>query len=393
MVLKIRLEQFWMKDSCGETLLRPLTYITLDSIQEGVGQSQVLSYIKKLSTTNEIRLVTFEKIEPNQSLIYELRVHGVNWNYIPFGKSGIYGGVTRLFRLLQYIPSSGIVHARGDIAAFAAILRGSNQVIWDCRALMADHRRSLSPTNYQRIQAIFFSFIEKIIAKKSEKIIVITRAVIPVLKSRYALSEDKFYHISTCVDLSIFRPLREEKSKKALIRILIAGTLSPAYDISLMNQILGKLKKTNDVIVTVALGLNHDTSWKKLDYVDEVLSVTHPEMPQIINSSDFGFAIWRNDFGVALTSVAATKVAEFLACGVPVVVNSLQGDFGDLIPKHNVGISVLNSSEQEIERVVLEIRKLSLDSNLSERCRNFACDLYSLDKAIVILENLYKELE
>ena len=374
-------------------VLRCITYITLDSIQEGVGQSQVLSYITKLSKSNKIRLVTFEKTEPKESLILELKGYGVDWKYIPFGKKGIYGGITRLIRLLRYTPSSGIVHARGDIAAFAAVLRGSDKIIWDCRALMADHRRSLTPTTYQQIQAIFFSLIEKVIAKKSEKVIVITNAVIPILKSRYMLPQSKFCHISTCVDVARFKPLVERKTRKEPIRILIAGTLSPAYDIFLMNRIIEELKSVIDVHVIVALGMNHDVSWERLNHVDEVMSVTHSNMPQIINNSDIGFAIWRNDFGVALTSVAATKVAEFLACGVPVVVNSLQGDFGELIPEYNVGVSVVDSSEQEIKRVVLEIQKLVLDPNLPKRCHNFAGNFYSLDKAIFKLESLYRELE
>jgi len=373
--------------------LRQISYITLDSIQEGVGQSQVLSYIRKLSITNKITLVSFEKIIPPKNLKNELRGYGIEWNYITFGRKGIFGGIFRLIKLFSHIPPSGIIHARSDIAAFAAVLRGSNKVIWDCRALMADHRRSLSASKYHRFQAVCFSIMERIIARKSRKIIVITRAVIPILKSRYSLPEYKFQHISTCVDVSKFIPEERNKQDSLPIRILIAGTLSPAYDIDLMNCILDKLKHNSNIRVTVALGKNHDMSWEKLNHVDQVLRVEHTEMPRVINESDIGFAIWRNDFGIALKSVAATKVAEFLACGVPVVVNSLQGDFGELIPTHKVGISVAGIAESEIERVALEIQNLNRDSQVSERCRNFAVNYYSLDQAIPLIDDIYSELE
>lgn len=373
--------------------MRQISYITLDSIQEGVGQSQVLAYIRKLSITNQITLVSFEKIMPPSSLISELKEHGVNWKFISFGRNGIFGGILRFVRLLRFIPSSGIIHARSDIAAFAAVLRGSNKVIWDCRALMADHRRSLSASTYHRVQAFFFLAMERIIAIKSEKIIVITQAVIPILESRYSLPQNKFHHISTCVDVIKFRPSTLRVTGEEPIRILISGTLSPAYDIDLMNRILEKLRLKSSIRLTVALGLNHDKSWEKLKHVDQVLSLKHSEMPAFIVDSDFGFAIWRNDFGVALKSVAATKVAEFLACGVPVVVNSLQGDFGRLIPEHQVGVSVENNSDQEVERVASEIRTLAKDPFLSERCRNFALEYYSLEQAIPLLENIYQELD
>jgi len=373
--------------------LRQISYITLDSIQEGVGQSQVLSYIRKLSATNEISLVSFEKNVPPINLLNELKDYGIKWNYIPFGRKGVLGGLFRLVKLFKHIPSSGIVHARSDIAAFASVLRGSNKVIWDCRALMADHRRSLSTSFYHQFQAVFFSFMEGVIARKSRKIIVITQAVIPVLMSRYSLPLSKFHHVSTCVDASRFIPMENNEKGNSPIRILIAGTLSPAYDIDLMNRILSNLKNNSSIRVTVALGKSHDMSWEKLSHVDIVLRVEHADMPRIINDSDVGLAIWRNDFGIALKSVAATKVAEFLACGVPVVVNSLQGDFGELVSKHKVGISVAEITDAEIERVTLEIQNLKCDQQLSERCRNFAVEYYSLERAIPIIEDIYRELE
>jgi glycosyltransferase involved in cell wall biosynthesis len=373
--------------------MRQISYITLDSIQEGVGQSQVLSYLRKLAATNKITLVSFEKVAPPLTLKNELTDMGIYWNYISFGRNGVLGGVFRFVRLFKHIPSSGIIHARSDIAAFASVLRGSNKVIWDCRALMADHRRSLSASYYNHFQALFFSFMEKVIAKKSKKIIVITQAVIPVIKSRYSVPQNKFHHISTCVDTSRFKPMDINKKDDFQIRVLIAGTLSPAYDIELMNCILNKLKKTTKVKVTVALGMGHDTSWEKLDYVDQVLRVAHADMPRIINENDLGFAIWRNDFGIALKSVAATKVAEFLACGVPVVVNSLQGDFGELVSKHKVGVSVAENSDFEIEKIDLEIQNLMHDREVSDRCRNFALKYYSLENAVPLIEDIYKELE
>jgi glycosyltransferase involved in cell wall biosynthesis len=373
--------------------LPKLTYVTVDSIQEGVGQSQVLSYVKKLAKENEITLISLEKDAPNDELIADLEDHKILWRYIPFGKKGIVGGVLRMVRLCRLIPTRGIVHARSDIAALAGVLRGSRTLIWDCRALMADHRRALSTSFHHRIESIFFSFMERIVAKRSCKIIVITKAVIPILKSRYELQDDKFQYISTCVDTSKFDISFPLSSHSNELRILISGTLSPAYDVELMNKILDRLKYHTNVKVTLALAKNHDQSWKDLKFIDEILEVKHELMPQLITQMDFGFAIWRNDFGVALKSVAATKVAEFLACGVPVVVNSLQGDFGALVPANDVGVSIVNSSDDEIERVVSNLLRLSKDEKVHIRCREFALKNYDLSKAIDDLNKLYVGLE
>ena len=370
-----------------------ITYVTVDSIQEGVGQSQVLSYVKKLSKENQVTLISLEKEPPSQQLIFELEEYNILWRFIPFGKKGIAGGVLRMFRLFQLIPTTEIVHARSDIAAFAGVMRGSKTLIWDCRALMADHRRALSTSFHHRIESVFFSFMERIIAKRSCKIIVITKAVIPILTSRYKLQDDKFQYISTCVDTSKFDLSLPIRKREDQLRILISGTLSPAYDFELMNTILNRLKNHTGVRVTLALAKNHDQSWRDLKFIDEILEVKHDSMSQLINQMDFGFAIWRNDFGVALKSVAATKVAEFLACGVPVVVNSLQGDFGALVPANDVGVSIMNSSDDEVERVVSNLLRLSKDENVHERCREFALGNFDLNKAVSDLNKLYVRLD
>ena len=41
--------------------MKEVQYLTLDSIQEGVGASQVLSYVERLAEKWNIELVSFEK--------------------------------------------------------------------------------------------------------------------------------------------------------------------------------------------------------------------------------------------------------------------------------------------------------------------------------------------
>ena len=41
--------------------MKSIQYLTFDSIQEGVGSSQVFSYLKRLSSSWDIELVNFEK--------------------------------------------------------------------------------------------------------------------------------------------------------------------------------------------------------------------------------------------------------------------------------------------------------------------------------------------
>ena len=188
--------------------------------------------------------------------------------------------------------------------------------------------------------------IESMLAKKSTAIIVITKTVVPIFISRYSISPSKVHVISTCVDTKKFqlRPLKRSNE----IKILFAGTFSPAYDISLINRIILKLKEYHHVKITVATSLGSTDLWKDLNY-DKVISVPYDQMPELIQRHDLGISLIKNDLGVCLTSVASTKTAEFLACGRPVIINSLQGDFGVLIKGQFAGVVTDSDSESDIE--------------------------------------------
>lgn len=289
-----------------------LTYLTMDSLQEGVGASQVLSYIKKLSRDCDVTLVSFEKFEPSMSLMTELKNRNITWKPLAFGKFGSVGAISRLIRLWKLTPSHSLVHARGDLVALVCCLKLNRRILWDCRALMSDQRSSLDTSKYKALNFLLLRLIEKIVAHRSAKINVLTRMAKFELMSRYRLSDTKFSILPTCVDLERFRMTKMPELKE--INILISGTVSAAYDIELMNLIILELKKSVKVRVTIALSLGHTDKWQEL-YFDEVVRLEFSEMPKAVAESTIGFAILKNNLGVALKGVSSTKVAEFLATG------------------------------------------------------------------------------
>ena len=58
-----------------------LAYITIDSLSEGVGSSQITPLISRLSKAGlKINLIGYEKSKPNSELIEYFRSIGVAWN-------------------------------------------------------------------------------------------------------------------------------------------------------------------------------------------------------------------------------------------------------------------------------------------------------------------------
>lgn len=308
----------------------------------------------------------------------------------PFRKIWVTRGYRQSHSNVKHYRPKKIIHARSTSAGIAALLRFPRSWIWDCRSLQADQRRALS--NKQQITASFLllRFSEYLLAKQAKKIIVITEAVIPVLISRYKISRDKIFCIPTCVDVERFAekplPITSE------IRILLAGTFSPAYDLELTNKIINELKRLRPVTVTIAASAGSTDLWKSIPS-DQIISAKHHEMPKIIQNHHIGMSIWKNNLGVCLTSVASTKTAEFLACGRPIFVNSLQGDFAKIVNQELVGVVTDNSSVESVTRYASQMLSLLTDLSLSKRCHRVSEEKFNLHYGVHILQEIYSELE
>jgi glycosyltransferase involved in cell wall biosynthesis len=371
------------------TGMKEVLYLSFDSLKEGVGASQVLAYMRKVQPMTQVTILSFEKEMPSESEIVELEKDGLTWRPMPFGRYGIVGGLGRVFRLWLRIDRSKIIHARSTLPALAALLRFPNSWIWDCRSLQADQRKALSSGAKTTLSFLVMRALEFLIAKRSTFIIVITNAVVPVFMARYKVPKEKLTVIPTCVDVEKFE--LNSFMRTGVIKILFAGTFSAAYDVQLINKIIFKLKAHFPVTVTIAASQGATEYWKLVQY-DSVVSVAHHEMPTLIREHDLGFSIWRNDLGISLTSVASTKTAEFLACGRPVVINSLQGDFGRLIREHNAGVVTISEADSDIERYAQKIISLIDDEATPLRCRELALKEFNLNLGVSNLIELYKEM-
>ena len=67
-------------------------YISYDGVLEPLGQSQVLNYLKILSSEHDIYLLTFEKrtdlTSNNYQLVFdECKEHGIEWVHLDYHKS------------------------------------------------------------------------------------------------------------------------------------------------------------------------------------------------------------------------------------------------------------------------------------------------------------------
>jgi glycosyltransferase involved in cell wall biosynthesis len=113
-------------------------------------------------------------------------------------------------------------------------------------------------------------------------------------------------------------------------------------------------------------------------------------MPRHIRLFDAGLFFIRPSF--AKRGSAATKMAEFLGCGVPIVINDGVGDSGTIVRAGQIGI-VLSSLDADAFRTALaQVREAIADPAMPARCRHVATDVFDLDAGVDRYRRLYKRL-
>jgi hypothetical protein len=315
-----------------------ISYLSVDSIQEGVGASQIVPLVKALASQGKnVCLTTCEKSPPPNSLKIELADVGISWNILLYGKNGAIHGFLRLGKIFLYMPRAKIIHARSDIPAVAAVLRFPfGRILWDVRSLWADQRRIIDSKGWNRATAGAAKFLERIAASRSTAMTTLTQAVVPVLERRYKKLPIIREVIPTCTQLDKFQV---SIMPSGPITCLLPGTFNNFYDLDQMRQIISNLRELTQLQIvwvkpkestTIALNVGEDL----------VTTAAYKEMPALFQSSHFGLIVCKSDNLEVLTAVAPTKVAEFLASGRPILVSRGIGDLDSLIETYKVGVSL-----------------------------------------------------
>lgn len=370
--------------------LPPLTYLTVDSLAEGVGASQVLPYVERLAQRGlEVTVHSFEHGSDHPEVQRRLDAAGVQWHPQPFGAPGGRGGVRRVLRLAQATRGAELVHARSDLAAAAALLGRSGRWVWDVRSFFADQRIELGMLRRGSSEERVLRVVERRAARSAHAVITLASAAIPALESRHGPGvAAKATVIPTCVDLDRFRPSALPGSD--VLRLLFSGSLNRYYDVPLMLRLYERARRRGATELTVlAPG---ETPWDpELTEAGVVRRRAAPdEVPAEVKAAHVGLGMCRTDVGDSLRAAMPTKLAEFLASGRPVVVNPGLGDMDALVATHRCGVVVSGSSNGQLDTALDHLQALLEDPQTPDRCRGVAEEHFDLDKGVSQLVSVYQ---
>jgi glycosyltransferase involved in cell wall biosynthesis len=338
-----------MKSSSNKNIL----YLSYDGLTDPLGQSQILPYLAGLSEVGyTITIISFEK--PERFPVYgdKIRAYCIAnkllWEPLMYHKrppvlSTFYDltVLRKRARQLHQERNFSIVHCRSYITALTGLWLKKKygiRFIFDMRGFWADERVegglwNLSNPLYKSVYT-FFKKKEREFLQAADSVVVLTEAARQVVLSWKVTDQpDKVTVIPCCVDLSLFDPEKVTNERQSALRttlglsandyiVLYLGSIGTWY---LWNDMVSFYKKIRDQKPTAKfLVLTPDLHLVKGDADFIVRSAVREEVPAYISISNLSVCFIKPSFSKKGSS--ATKMAEVLAMGIPVVTNAGWGD-------------------------------------------------------------------
>jgi len=388
-------------------------YISMDGIMEPLGYSQVFKYLEKLSKHHKINLVTLEKNNDLQKtdalklLLQKCSKNNITWYRCKY-RNGWFGlaqliNVFILIFLPLYIfltKKISLIHIRSYMPGIAIPLLSSFfkfKLIFDIRGFWADEKHDRLNWRKDSYKYRFFKGLERYLMRKADFIVTLTAASQQIISNNFAKPESMIQVIPTCVDCNEFVRIEGEESS-AVIKIGYLGSVDTAYDFDkfcfLLSQIIDKYEKNlefrvfsnqkKEVIEAILSTQNINVSKLEVGFVDRA------NLSKELSKLDFlGFCLKEN---FSIQASMPTKIAEALACGIPIICNAFNSDIKRLIESNRIGL-IYSFEEPFNETYLKSLSEIILDHGTADRCINIAKSYFSLEKGSTMYHAMYSELE
>jgi len=381
-------------------------YITYWSLLDPLCQSQSLPYLLALAREGyRLGLITFEqprwRMSPDEqeAKMKELRSKGIEWRPLTYHKrpavfSTLYDvGVGSLVAAsLARHSRATFVHGRASvssaIAALAAKLAGTR--------LFVDADGPLSQEYVDAGAWKEGSLGHRLTAWGERKSIEMADVVAVLTKHRRdevsSWMSDTPIHILPCaVDTEQFKPspsdrerVRRELGLEGTV-FVYAGKAGGWYDTEGMVAFLAAAKTVFRRLTLLVLTREDSAPFEELCQQAEIdlvtRSVPSTEVPSYLSAADIGLC-FRHRYSSQL-SCSPIKLAEYLACGVPVVATSGCGDYDELIESQRVGSVIKSDDAKSRLAAARDIERLLADDAIGERCRSTARRFLGLTEVVV----------
>lgn len=376
-----------------------------NGIGDPLVRSQVLPYLRGLAERGiEVHLVTYERgpVRYPSGEFPRERWHPLRARrgaHLAAKALDALGGVVKVtFLVLRH--RADLIHARSYLPAAIAAASGAltrRPYVFDMRGFLGEEYVDGGYWRPDDPRYRLLRLAEAWLLRLAREIVVLTRAAAERLRTepRYAaIVRDTPVTVVPCtVDLELFRP-REATGRSPTL--VLSGALGLR---NLLDEVLSVFaaarREVPDLCLVILNRGEHAMIREALARCGRAHSVVvraaeYEEMPALLAGASVGIALQRA--GRSKLGASAVKVAEYLASGLPVVVNAGHGDTDRLVREYRAGHVVEAYTEEELRAAGRAVARLLLDTEARINARRLAEAEYDLRIGVDRYATLYERL-
>lgn len=392
---------------------RRVLFISYNGMLDPLGQSQVIPYLRELAKRGvRFTLLSFERpkaftpegVAQCEQLRQKLQSDGIEWHWLPYHQrpsipATIYDVLAGLRYASKLVKRNGIemVHARGHIPATIALglkKRFGTKMIFDVRGLMAEEYVDAEHWREGGIPYRITKATERRILASTDAVVTLTERIWPIIREWEGLRGRAVHHqvIPCCVDLSLFKFSDAERARRRAelglgdrLTLVYSGSLDGWYLTEKMVDFFAAvLKHRSEAHLLWLTTGSHDRVRELMSSRNvgagnfSVLSIPSAQVPSYLAAADAGMAFIKRC--VSKIASSPTKNGEYLACGLPLIINAGVGDSDALINDWKAGVLINEFTEEEFAEAGRRIEEMVAQAEVRKKARSVAEQLFDLNK-------------
>lgn len=384
-----------------------LLFISDSNLGNPILFSQGLPLLNKISNEgNNVSILTFEEKENykyetilnyfdglTQNKIYFVNIF--KNKFLPGWLKKYLFGVSKALNIIKN-NNIEIIHCRSFIPAMIGVtikkyFYKKIKIIFDNRGVFIDEEIYKGNWKENTTKVKYARKIKKWLYINCDIMVVVSNAFKEHIIKSLPHLEKKIKVIGNSTDLEKRFP-NISVSKSERIKAVYSGSFAAWQQkdelINLCKYSLAKYENLDFIFITYD-NIKLDEYFDK-EIIEKRISLINSSSVEVSKYMIEGsFGILLREKSIVNKVASPLKFAEYLACGLPVLVSEEVGDTQSLINNYGVGVVI---KENNYEKAIDEIIKLSKKEDIKVRCRETAKSEYNLNTSFEKYINIYNSI-
>lgn len=394
-------------------------YLCYFGLREPLVQTQVLPYLREIKKISglKVSILTFEP-EPETKWSAEeiakerakLASEGIRWHFLKYHKRpsapatfyDILCGAYFAWKLARK-EKVDVFHGRVHIPTLmgwiaSKFLSRKPKILFDIRGFFPEEYIDAGIWKQDSQVYKILKYLEKKLLRDADGFVVLTEKAREILfpGSKDSGTDAKGRPIEVipcCVDLKRFKidleksrgAMREKLKIKNRFVIVYVGSFGGFYMTKETADFFHQAKKSDPQTFALILTqsdpemiapLLRERGFSPEDYF--IKKVSPAEIPDYLIASDAALSFIKPSYSKIASS--PTKNAEYLASGLPLIVNDKVGDTREQVESDRTGVVISEFSDSEFENALKKIKEIKAERDAVERSKTSAENRFDLEK-------------